>query len=129
VATGDLQRERVDLDRLVLDIEARIRRHSHAHRVVLSIDPEMAISVDRSLFAPAFEELLTAAWERTADLPVGHVQVGRLRGPDGWAYFVREDGLAAGTVPRAFAEVIRAHGGRTWTENAPGAGTTIYFTV
>lgn len=134
MAPGDLHREVVDLDRLVLDIEARLRRHSHGRRVVLAIDPELRVEVDRTVFAPAFEDVLTMAWDLTRGRAVGHVAVGRLRGPDGWAYFVRDDGVG-GTVEAddpemaTFRGAIERHGGRMWIESTPGAGTTIYFTI
>jgi light-regulated signal transduction histidine kinase (bacteriophytochrome) len=134
VATADLHRELVDLDRLVLDIETRLRRHSHGRRVVVQLEPELQLSVDRTVFAPAFEDVLTMAWDLTRGRDVAHIAVGRLRGPDGWAYYVRDDG--AGTAVEVddpdmatFRDAIATHGGRVWIESAPGAGTTIYFTV
>jgi signal transduction histidine kinase len=134
VAAGDLHREDVDLDRLVLDIEARLRRHSHGRRIVVALDPGMQLAIDRHVFAPAFEDLLTMAWNLTRGRQVAHIAVGRLAGPDGWAYFVRDDG-AGSTVTAddpemaTFRDAIAAHGGRMWIESAPGAGTTVYFTV
>lgn len=131
---GDLHRELVDLDRLVLDIEARLRRHAHARRVVVALDPDMRLSVDRSVFAPAFEDLLTRAWELSRGRELAHLAVGRLRGPDGWAYYVRDD-VPGRTVTTndpelaSFRAAIARHGGRMWIESTPGAGTSVYFTV
>src|SRR5688500_7585159 len=95
VAPGALHREVVDLDRLVLDIEARLRRHSHGRRIVVARDPGMQLSVDRAVFAPAFEDLLTMAWQLTRGRQVAHIAVGQLRGPEGLAYYVRDDGAGS----------------------------------
>ena len=134
MATADLNRELVDLDRLVLDIETRLRHHAHGRRVVMQLEPDLQLSVDRTVFVPAFEDILTMAWDLTRGRSVAHIAVGRLRGPDGWAYFVRDDGAGrtvAADDPElaSFRDAIARHGGRVWIESAPGAGTTIYFSV
>jgi signal transduction histidine kinase len=128
-----LHREAVDVVALVRELEAALRKRASDHPVELTVDEPMVADADRAQLTTALEILISTAWDLTRARRVGHVHVGALVGPDGRAYFVRDDGLgsAAADDPdlAEVVDVVRAHGGRLWTEAAPGAGATIYFTL
>jgi signal transduction histidine kinase len=130
---GPAHPPRVDLEPLVREVEARIRRHAPRRAVELTVDPEIALTGDVQLLEDVLEQLLGVAWDLTRVREVGHVHVGRIQGPDGPAYFVRDDGPgAADPADPDLAEIatlLAGHGGRVWTEAHPGAGATIYFTL
>ena len=125
-----MKRAPVDLAELVRAIAVRLRSD---HKVELTIDEPLVARADPALLVPAIEALLATAWDLTRARRVGHVHVGVLAGPDGRAYFVRDDGLGSASADdpdlAGVLAAVRAHGGRLWTEAAPGAGATIYFTL
>jgi signal transduction histidine kinase len=127
------RREPVDLARLARAIDAQLRAGSPARRVELTVDEPLQARADPALLEHALGRLLEMSWELTRARPVAHIHIGALAGPDGTAYFIRDDGLGAADADdpdlAAVAEIVRAHGGRFWTESAPGAGATIYFTL
>jgi light-regulated signal transduction histidine kinase (bacteriophytochrome) len=126
-------RETLDLAPIIREIEARLRARTPERHVEVAIEGPLTTSADRLLLEPALEQLLDMSWQTTRARPVAHVQVGSLVGPDGTAFYIRDDGLGGGDADdpdlAEVAAVVEAHGGRLWTESAPGAGTTIYFTL
>ena len=77
--------------------------------------------------------MLELSWQLTRARPVAQVAIGALAGPDGTAFYVRDNGLGAAEADDPdladVRDVIARHGGRLWTESAPGSGATIYFTL
>ena len=127
------RRETVDLAGMVRAIEARLRGGAPDRRVELTVEEPLTVRADPSMLELAMAQLLEMSWHVTRARAVGHVHVGSIRGPDGTAYFVRDDGLGAADPDdpdlAEIAAVVAVHGGRLWTEAAPGAGATIYFTL
>jgi signal transduction histidine kinase len=127
------RRETVDLVPILRAIEARLRARDPERHVELAIDGPLTASADPALLETAREHLLEISWQTTRARPLGHIQVGSLAGPDGTAFFVRDDGLGAADADdpdlAEILEIVTAHGGRLWTEAAPRAGVTIYFTL
>jgi signal transduction histidine kinase len=119
-----------DLSSLVREIEGRLRRTRRDRKVEITVD-DVRLDCDLQLLEDVLEQLLGMAWEVTRARPVGHVQVGQIKGPDGAAFFVRDDGPGSADVDdpdlAEIAAMVAPHGGRIWAEAAPGAGTTIYF--
>ena len=127
------RRETVDLAEMVRAIEARLRSRLPDRRVQLTVEESLTASADPAILEPALAQLLELSWQVTRAREVAHVHVGSLAGPDGKAFFVRDDGLGAADPDDPdladIAAAVAAHGGRLWTEAAPGAGATIYFTL
>jgi len=124
--------EPVEVTPLVRDIEARLRRTGRPRNVEITVDDGLRAHADARLLEDVLEQLLGMAWELTRARPVGHVHVGSIQGPDGPAYFVRDDGQGSAHADDPdLAEVAAmiGDGGRVWTEAAPGAGATIYFSL
>ena len=130
---ADPRRQTVDLVPLLRAIEARLRARDPERHVELAIDGPLTASADPAQLEVVLEQLLEMSWQTTRVRAVGHVQVGSLAGPDGTAFFVRDDGLGAADADdpdlAEISAIVTAHGGRLWTEAAPRAGATIYFTL
>jgi PAS domain S-box-containing protein len=149
LSRAELHRERLDLGRLVRDVERRLR-HAHGEREVeLVVAEGLVADADARMMQIALDNLLANAWKFTRQRPVAHVEVGRRDG----AFFVRDDGAGfdmayasnlfapfkrlhsarefegTGIGLATVARVIHRHGGRIWAEAAPGAGAAFYFTL
>ena len=127
------RRESVDLARLTREIDAQLRAGAPGRTVELTVEEPLMVTANRAMLELALGRLLELSWAVTRARPVAHIEVGSLAGPDGTAYFVRDDGLGALDPDdpdlAAVIDVVRAHGGHLWTEAAPGAGATVYFTL
>jgi signal transduction histidine kinase len=127
------QREQVDLARIARSVEQRLRARAPGRRIEITVDEPLVASADPALVERTLGYLLEQSWEVTRARAVAHVHVGGTIGPDGTAFFVRDDGLGAADADdpdlAELADALHAQGGRIWTEATPGAGATIYFTL
>ncbi len=128
-----VHRETVDVAALAREVETDLKKRAPDRKVELKIDEPLTANADRALLGEMLATLLGLAWELTRGRRIGHVKVGTTAGPDGKAYFVRDDGLGSASADdpdlAGIAAAAARHGGRMWTEAAPGAGATIYFTL
>jgi signal transduction histidine kinase len=112
----------------------------------------MSAYADPGLLRIVLINLLGNAWKFSAQTADARIEVGHLPQQHG-AFFVRDNGAG---FDMAFADklfapfqrlhsdaefegtgiglaivkrIIARHGGRVWAESAPGAGTTVYFTL
>ena len=149
----DLKRVPLDMKQLaeevVVDLVSTPGRE-HVKTVVGNLPPAHA---DRGLSATVLRHLLSNAIKFSSGRPEPAVEVGFDAGPDGDAYFVRDngigfDGLYADRLFRVFERldgppqvghtgiglalvkrIVERHGGRVWAEGAIGEGATFYFTL
>ncbi|RMH38522.1 MAG: PAS domain S-box protein [Deltaproteobacteria bacterium] len=150
VARGARTSEPVDLAALARRAAADLRAADPRRDVRFDIAESLPVAGDPRLLAILVDNLLGNAWKFTAGRAPAVIEVGRTG--DG-ALFVRDNG--AGFDPTAAADpfepfarlhsssefagtgvglatvkrIVDRHGGRVWIESAPGAGTTVYFTL
>ena len=153
ISRAELHRERIELGRIAREVDTRLRAAYPDRKVELTVQPDLWIHADPRMVAIALDNLLGNAWKFTRPRATAHVEVGRLRGPDGPAYFVRDDGVGfdmkyvnslftpfkrlhgarefegTGIGLATVARVIHRHGGRIWAEAALDRGATFYFTL
>jgi PAS domain S-box-containing protein len=153
VTRAPLQRERVDLTTLAWGIIAGLTAGDPSRAVGWSITPDLVADADPRLMRVALENLLGNAWKYTRRRPSAHIALGQRNGPDGFAYYVRDDGAGfepayAGKLFAPFqrlhaaseyegtgiglatvARIIHRHGGRVWAEGEVDQGATFYFTL
>lgn len=153
-ARGDLRRQTVDLSALTREIVAELsRREPHRHVEFIAAD-RVSAKADAGMTRIVLENLLGNAWKFTAKTATPRIEFGQTRGPQGEpAYFVRDNGAgfdarSATQLFRPFQRlhtrvefegtgvglatvrrIVERHGGRVWSEGAPGKGATFYFTL
>lgn len=149
LSRAELRRERLDLARLVGDVERRLRQEQPGRDVQLVVADGLTVDADARMMLIVMENLLGNAWKFTRNRTVAHVEVGR----DDNTFFVRDDGAGfamehatqlfapfkrlhaarefegTGVGLATVARVIHRHGGRIWAEAAPDAGATFFFTL
>lgn len=143
--------EVVDLGSLAGDILARFAAGSPGRDYRLVVDDGLEILGDPGLLRVAMESLLSNAWKFSAVREVAVVEVGRIHTPEGFAFFVRDNGVGFDMIEadRLFLpferlgssrgypgigvglatafRVIDNHGGRIWAESSPDRGATFFF--
>jgi signal transduction histidine kinase len=148
-----LHRGRVDLSELARDIVHKLEEVSPLRRVEAVIAPGVIADADASLLRIALENLLGNAWKFTGKTERARIEFGVQRNGAETVCFVRDNGAGFdmagaeklfGAFQRLHSSaefpgtgiglttvhrIIRRHGGRVWTESAPGQGATFYFTL
>jgi len=149
VAGKPLQRERIDLTRMLRDLGETLTSAEPDRSVDLDVEDGLTANGDPGLVRNMMHALLANAWKFTRGRIPASVRVGRQRN----AYFVRDNGSGFdmhhatrlfGTFERLHhpdefegegvglaiaARVVRRHGGRIWAESEPGRGAVFFFTL
>jgi signal transduction histidine kinase len=113
----------------------------------------LAAEGDPRLLRQALENLLANAWKFTGRSERTRIEVGNASVDGQASFFVRDNGVGFDMkyADRLFApfqrfhsvkdfpgtgiglstvhRIVLRHGGRVWCESAPGAGTSLYFTL
>ncbi|HEU4583338.1 MAG TPA: response regulator [Polyangiaceae bacterium] len=153
IGRSELRREGVDLAALARAVAEELARCHPEHPVAFSAPAELPVNADRRLLQVVLENLLGNAWKFTSRASEARVECGLEPGPQGNAYFVRDNGAG---FDMAYAErlfnpfqrlhteeqfagtgiglatvqrVIDRHGGRVWAHGEVGKGATVYFTL
>lgn len=117
------------------------------------VEDELLIDADPTLIRNALQNLLGNAWKFSRDSQPSIIQVGGRPHGEEQLFYVTDNGIGfdmahAGKLFEPFQQlharsgfegsgiglasvrrIIERHGGTIWAESAPGAGTTIFFTL
>src|SRR2546422_983768 len=154
VASGEMQRESVNLSALARTIEGELRKTEPDRHVEFFIQEGLVVNGDTRLLRVMLENLLGNAWKYTSKHPCARIELGVARQADGTqAYFVRDDGAGFDTafVNKLFGafqrlhpdsefkgtgiglatvqRIVHLHGGRVWADGAVERGASFYFTL
>ncbi|HVU53033.1 MAG TPA: ATP-binding protein [Polyangia bacterium] len=153
ITRAPLRADAVDLTAVARRIADELRRRDAAREVTFEIADGLTARGDRQLLAIALENLLGNAWKFTGKRPGAHVWFGREAGPEGDAFFVRDDGAGfdmayadklfapfqrlhraaefegSGVGLATVQRIVARHGGRIWARGAVGEGATFLFTL
>jgi signal transduction histidine kinase len=154
VSRAELQRERVDVSALAIEIVEQLRRTSPERTVDVTIAPGLRAVGDESLLRIALTNLLDNAWKFTSRQAHAHIALVAEVHDGQQAFVVRDDG--AGFDPKyadrlfvpfhrlhgasefegtgvglaTVKRVVTKHGGDVWVEHAArGDGAAFAFTL
>ncbi len=148
-----IQRETVDMNRMVRGIIDEIVRANPARRIVWDTQPMPPAFAAPALVQQVLANLLQNAVKFTRTRDEARIGVGVTNTDRGPAYFVRDNGVGFdmqyadrlfGVFQRLHAQhefegtgvglaivhrVVDRHGGQVWVEARPDVGATFYFTL
>jgi signal transduction histidine kinase len=147
---GELQRERVALDRVMGDVAADLRPSLDEAGASLDVGALPEVEGDPRQLRRLLQNLVGNAVKFRGDAPP-RVEVSALEGSEGWVVTVRDNGVGLdpdhtsrifGMFARGNGDtegtgiglavcrrVVEAHGGRIWVEPAEGGGSAFRFTL
>ncbi|MCS6766740.1 MAG: ATP-binding protein [Candidatus Protistobacter heckmanni] len=154
VMRTEIRYETVDLALSARRVIEDCRNRDPQRQVEVDIQEPLVVRGDQRLLVLVLENLIGNAWKFTSKLPVAHISVGSLAGPDRQTvYFIKDDGAGFdmaysdklfGTFQRLHAvtdfpgsgvglatmqSIISRHGGRVWAESKLGQGATFFFVL
>jgi light-regulated signal transduction histidine kinase (bacteriophytochrome) len=151
VSRVTMLRAPIDLSALAGRVLADLQARDPGRAIELRVAPGLHALGDARLVTILFENLLGNAWKFTGKTAAPRIEVGQATGPDGPAFFVRDNGAGfdAAYASRLFKpfqrlhterefegtgiglatvqKIIARHHGRIWTEAAVDQGATFYF--
>jgi signal transduction histidine kinase len=147
---GELQRERVALDRVMSDVAADLRPSLDELGASLEVAALPEVDGDPRQLRRVLQNLVGNAVKFRGEA-APRVAVSALKGSEGWVVTVRDNGLGVDPdhASRIFGmfsrlngdtegtgiglavcrRVVEAHGGRIWVEAAEGGGSAFRFTL
>jgi signal transduction histidine kinase len=147
---GELQRERVALDRVMGDVAADLRPSLEEAGASLEVGSLPEVDGDPRQLRRLLQNLVGNAIKFRGTAPP-RVEVSALRGSEGWVVTVSDNGVGIepAQTSRIFGmfarlggapdgtgiglavcrRVVEAHGGRIWVEPANGGGSSFRFTL
>lgn len=154
VLRAKLNRQRVELNKLVLDVASEIRSSSDDMTVSVDAENKMITYCDPELMRLAIKSLCMSIVECCKPSRNIEISVGTAESEGGrQTFFFRNKGylskpvdpnkqpLLASVLPKAggvqqghvcidlVTAVISRHGGKVWCENSPDIGTTVFFSI
>lgn len=150
VGRGPLQVREVDVSTACAEIVAELRAASPDRDVEVTIEPQIHLVVDASLFRPVLVNLIGNAWKYTGKRDVAHIEIGVVERADGRALFIRDDGIGFDMADRSklftpferlknasdfsgsgiglaiVRRILDSHEGRVDAESAPDKGATFF---
>ncbi len=153
VTRMEISLQTVDLSALVRSIIADLRGSEPARDVEFVAEPEAQVQADPRLLRIGVENLLRNAWKFTQKKAPARIEFRKSVEARETVYIIRDNGVGfdptfasklfqpfqrlhassefegTGIGLAIVKRVIARHGGRIWTEAAPGQGATFFFTL
>lgn len=142
-----------DVSAISRDILDELSTTAPERLVQSHVEDELVIDADPTLVRNALQNLLGNAWKFSRDSRPAIIQVGGRPHGEEQLFYVTDNGIGfdmahAGKLFEPFQQlharsgfegsgiglasvrrIIERHGGTVWVESAPGAGTTVFFTL
>jgi len=153
LSRSTIQREKVDLSRMVLLLATDLRQREPERSVEIIIQPDLFVYGDIRLLKIAVENLVSNAWKYTSKTAAAFIEFGSQDQNGELVFFVRDNGIGFsmqyadslfipfgrlhskeefpghGIGLATVKRVVEGHGGRLWGEGEVGKGATFYFTL
>ena len=149
----EMRRRDCDLSRIAEAVVATLIESAPARAVDIGVHPGMRVHADSGLVRVVMDNLIGNAWKFTGKTTAPVINIGCEERDRAVVYFVRDNGAGfdmqyahklfalfqrlhhaeefegTGIGLATVRKIIQRHGGRVWIESAPGAGTTVYFSL
>ena len=143
----------LDFGTMAQEIITEFKRLEPKRKVDISIQANVSLFADPSLFRVTLENLIGNAWKFTRNRTHASIEIGSLEKDAETVYFIRDNGAGfdmkyadklfgpfqrlhtdrefegTGIGLASVQRIINRHGGRVWAESRINKGTTIYFTL
>ncbi len=153
VGQYEMNVESVDVSNIASSVLEALTLADAERRVEIDVAPGLRADADRRLLRIVFENLLGNAWKFTSKVDGARITVGCNAGPQGAAFYVRDNGAGFDTAyaDRLYSafqrlhkesefpgtgiglatvqRVVHRHGGRIWAEARVNEGATFHFTL
>jgi signal transduction histidine kinase len=153
LTSGEINREKLDITRLVQELVEEIKVENPDRKVETQIAKGIAATGDKRLTRILLVNLLNNAWKFTSTTASPKVEVGTETVDGESRIFVRDNGVGfdmiyahrlfgafqrlhsqsdftgAGIGLATARRIVNRHGGRIWAEGAVGEGATFYFVI
>lgn len=150
---AEIRCDPVNLSLLANSVAGELQSRDPDRVVKLEIAPDLQTLGDERLLRVAIENLMSNAWKFTGKTAQARIEVNQTYRDQKVVFYIRDNGVGfemayADKLFGAFQRlhtveefpgtgiglaivqrVIHKHGGRIWTESAPGHGATFYFTL
>jgi PAS domain S-box-containing protein len=148
-----LKKQEVEPGRLVHKVLEELHPTYQERQVEISVGDLPACQADPGLLRQAYANLIANALKFTRNCDVAQIEIGCLQEGEEQIYYVRDNGVGfdmqyadklfgvfqrlhrateyegTGVGLAIVQRIVHRHGGRVWTEAAPGKGATFYFTL
>lgn len=153
ISRSDLNNETLSLSALAQQIVSEIREADPDREAHVVCEADIYVRADPHLMASLMRNLIGNAWKYSSKTSMPLIEFGRLAGPEGPVYFVRDNGAGfdmsfASQIFQPFRRyhsqsefpgtgvglatvhrIVTRYRGKIWTESAVGFGATFYFTL
>lgn len=150
---GEMVVQTINISDQVNDVLNRIQEREPHRQIMLIIEPDVYADVDKRFFDVLLNNLLDNAWKYSRHQEISKIVFGVTLLNDETVYYISDNGVGfdMAYADRLFSpfnrlhkaeefdgvgiglatvqRIVARHGGRIWTQSAPGEGATFYFTL